>query len=107
MHIRTGQRRSRRVRQQDIICPEVRPRRPAGVFFIDATVTNTGARTFHGPIDFVVHTLTGDNLLLSRSAGDGGVGRRLRVASVATGLPGSIFTFAEGDAVSVSLAVGL
>jgi len=74
------------------------PNGPAGVFFIDAAITNTSPQELEGPVKFVVGKLTGNNRLLSATEGDGGVGSKHIVTE----------TLAPGATVQhVLLAVGL
>jgi hypothetical protein len=52
---------------------------PAGVFQIDAILTNTSSQTIMGPVHAIVNSLTGGNILLSVTEGSGSTGSRQRI----------------------------
>jgi len=59
--------------------PVAVPRGAAGVFTINAVLTNTSVQTIAAPVRAVVNTLSGGNVLLSATEGNGGAGSKQEV----------------------------
>jgi hypothetical protein len=74
---------------------------PAGVFTITANLSNTGAQYIFIPVRVIVHTLTGGNVLLSATQGDGTAGSRQDVDV------GGDNALAPGESIPVVFRVGL
>lgn len=76
---------------------------PAGVYTVDAVLTNAGPQPLLAPVKAVVNTLTGGNrlLLLSVDEGDGGDGSKVWVDT------GSDYMITPGESVKVRFIIGL
>src|SRR6476661_1576171 len=77
---------------------------PAGVFTIDAVLTNSGTEPLLAPVKAVVNTLTGGNTLLSADEGNGGEGSKLWIDP---GFRQSDYVITAGESVTVRFRVGL
>jgi uncharacterized repeat protein (TIGR03803 family) len=74
---------------------------PAGVFIINAILTNESTENISAPIKVVVATLTNGNKLTSATEGDGGVGSKQGVSA------GSDNVLKPNESVFVPLTIGL
>jgi hypothetical protein len=74
---------------------------PAGVFVINAVLTNKSSETILAPVNALVNTLTGGNRLLTATEGDGGAGSRQFISV------GPDNALAPGESVNILFGVGL